>query len=95
VRRDEAREHGVVVADLEKDDELQDDVLSVHHAVMRTLSDTPITKLIENENGRAYMLAQQPVQIPVSLQAQPQQGPGKQKPPPKPPRKQQQRKNRG
>lgn len=95
VRRDEAREHGVVVADLEKDDELQDDVLSVHHAVMRTLSDTPITKLIENENGRAYMLAQQPVQIPVPLLQQPQ-GPGQQgqKPPPKPPRKQQRKKRR-
>jgi Serine dehydrogenase proteinase len=88
VRRDEAREHGVKVVDLEADDELQDAILSVHHATMHTMAGTPAAKLIENENGRAYFLMTHPVQLQVPLQGQ-QQGPGQEpKPPPKPPRKQ-------
>lgn len=85
VRRDEAREHHVVVIDMEEDDELQDLVLSVHHAAMHTLASTPAAKLIENEKGRSYFLMQgqlQLVQAPPS--APPEQGG---KPPPPPPRK--------
>lgn len=83
VRRDEAREHNVVVSDLEQDDDFQDLVLSVHHATMHTLAGTPAAKLIENENGRAYFLMQQQLQLQLPV---PPQGEGKKKPPP-PPRK--------
>lgn len=91
VRRDEAREHGVVVHNLEEDDDFQDAVLSVHHAVMHTLASTPSVKMIENEAGRAYILSQQPVLLPV--EGPPQQGPSKDTPkkPPPPPKKRRKR----
>lgn len=94
VRRDEARDHGVVVTDLEEDDDLQDAILSVHHATMHTLAGTPAAKLIENENGRAYFLMHQQVQLQMPIGPPPQlpgppggQGGQGKKPPPKPPRK--------
>ena len=68
VRRDEAREHGIIVNDLEDDPELQDLVLSVHHTAMLTLAQTGTTKLIENHRGRAWVNQVQPM---VAIQAQP------------------------
>ena len=91
VRRDEAREHGIVVNDLEDDDDLQDLVLSVHHTAMLTLSHTGTVKLVESHRGRAWV--QQVQQQVVALQ-QPGQQVAKQRPqlpqrkaPPQPPRK--------
>lgn len=93
VRRDEAREQGVDIKDLEDDSELQDLVLSVHHATMLTLSGTPAVKLVENHHGRAWIQMQQQFmvqgQLPVGI---PGAGggpaaPGRPKPPPQPPRK--------
>lgn len=55
VSRDDARAHNINIIDLEKDQELQDLVLSVHHAISHTFAGTPVTKLIENHNGRAYI----------------------------------------
>jgi len=49
-----AKEMGLAVFDLEDDQTLQELALSVHHACMLTLSDTPMVKLIENHNGIAY-----------------------------------------
>jgi ATP-dependent protease ClpP protease subunit len=88
VRRDEAREHDVLVDDLERDSEFQDLVLSVHHATALTLSGTPTAKLIENHHGRAWIKISQQIQIalqgpaaPIPAQVRPT------KPPPQPPRK--------
>jgi Serine dehydrogenase proteinase len=71
VRRDEAREHGIKVDDLEDDSELQDAVLSVHHAALLSMSTIPIVKLIENNRDRRHLeiiqtltLAAGPVTIP-------------------------------
>jgi hypothetical protein len=90
VRRDEARDHGIIVNDLEDDDDLQDLVLSVHHAAMLTLAHTGAVKLIESHRGRAWVqqVQQQVIAIPASGQGgrQPQQLP-KPKVPPQPPRK--------
>jgi len=44
----------IVVDDLEADQELQDAVLSLHHATMHTL-DGPTVKIIENQLGRAFV----------------------------------------
>ena len=88
VRRDEAREHEVLVDDLESDSEFQDLVLSVHHATALTLSGTPTAKLIENHHGRAWIKIGQ--QIEIALQGAAPAGPGQvrpRKPPPPPPRK--------
>lgn len=46
---------GLVIKDLEDDDELQDAVLSVHHAFVITLANTPAVKIIENQNGSAFI----------------------------------------
>ena len=50
------REIGLKIHRLEDDMELQDAVLSVHHACIHTLSSTPASKIIENHLGRAYIL---------------------------------------
>jgi ATP-dependent protease ClpP protease subunit len=96
VRRHEAREQGVNVNDLEDDPELQDLVLSVHHAVMLTLSGTGTVKLVENHHGRAWIQAQQVFavqgQIPTGTMPSAPEAPAPipaptRKPPPPPPRR--------
>jgi hypothetical protein len=84
VRREEAREHDVVISDLEDDSELQDAMLSVHHAAMHTLSGTPTSKLIENDQGRAWLQMGQTIQLPIAapVPVQPPQLPGPARPNP-------------
>lgn len=57
VGREEARDQGLNIGDLENDSELQDAVLSVHHACMHTFSGprSISVKLIENHHGRAWV----------------------------------------
>lgn len=66
IDRDQAKSQGVRIEDLETDQELQDAVLSVHHATMHTLNGAAV-KIVENNLGRAYAkLAQQFVfQMPM------------------------------
>jgi hypothetical protein len=66
VRRELAREHGIVIKDLEDDDDLQDAVLSVHHATLLTMGNLPVLKLIENHQERLWCItgAQQVVLQP-------------------------------
>ena len=95
VRRDEAREHGIKIVDLEEDQELQDLVLSVHHAITLTLNGTPTTKLIENHLGRAWLKVMPVLQIegsPIPAFGPP--APIGPKPPPNPPRKRGKKKGR-
>jgi hypothetical protein len=47
---------GVDVQLLEDDDDLQDAVLSAWHAVQLTLTGTAVSKIIENSDGKAWML---------------------------------------
>jgi membrane-bound ClpP family serine protease len=51
-----ARDIGVNVTDLEDDDELQEAVLSVHHAYVQTLTESPAFKVIENHQGTAFVM---------------------------------------
>lgn len=46
---------GLNVIELEADKELQDLVLTVHHCYMHSLMNTPAYKLIENQNGIAFV----------------------------------------
>lgn len=46
---------GLKIMMIEDDDELQDKVLSAHHAYMITLDSTPSIKIIENQNGKAVV----------------------------------------
>lgn len=63
IGRDEAREKAsLVIEDLEDDAELQDAVLSVHHAAMHTVAG-PCEKLIENHLGKGIFRMPQQIQI--------------------------------
>tara|TARA_R110002033_G_scaffold171132_1_gene216229 strand:- start:53 stop:949 length:897 start_codon:yes stop_codon:yes gene_type:complete len=46
---------GLKIADLEADQDLQDKVLSLHHSCIITMTQTPAYKLIENQDGKAYI----------------------------------------
>lgn len=55
ITREELQDQGVKVTALEDDDDLQDAVLSVHHANMHTLVMGTAVKLIENHLGRRFV----------------------------------------
>lgn len=66
VDRDQARSAGLKILDLEEDQELQDAVLSVHHAVIHTFAGAAV-KIVENHLGRAFVKIQreQIIQVPT------------------------------
>lgn len=67
-----ARELGIPITSLEEDDDLQEAVLSVHHSYILTLTETPAYKIIENQNGVAFINA---VQVMPGLAVQAPQRP--------------------
>jgi hypothetical protein len=75
ITRDEARERGLVVEDLEADGKIQDAVLSVFHAVTHTLSGTPAVKVVQNNIGRAFVKSLQ-VEVVQQIQFPAPNGPG-------------------
>jgi hypothetical protein len=77
IGREQAKGLGLVVNDLESDNALQDDTLSVFHATAHTFNATPCVKIIENHLGKAYIKQQQ-------IFAMPQQAPGPLPMPPQP-----------
>ena len=46
---------GLKISEMEGDQELQDIILSIHHASALTIMNTPAIKIIENQNGHAYI----------------------------------------
>ena len=52
---DFCRDMGLKIAPMEEDDELQDAILSVHHAYMLALESTGAVKIIENQEGKAVI----------------------------------------
>jgi hypothetical protein len=89
VRRDEAREHDVKVKDLEDDGELQDAVLSVHHAALISMSHMPIVKLVENNCDKRILQVLQSITLTQGPVVGPPVGgaPGGKAPPGPPKRK--------
>lgn len=57
ISADKAEELGIKVLRLEDDQGLQDAVLSVHHACILTLGETPAFKIIENHMGVGFISA--------------------------------------
>lgn len=51
----EAKSIGLVIEEMEEDNELQDLILTVHHAYMHTFSNSKATNIIENHNGNAII----------------------------------------
>jgi hypothetical protein len=68
IDRDQARGVGVVVDDLENDSDLQNAVLSVHHATLHTMAG-PCVKMTENHLGKGIFRMQQApaVQLPGQM----------------------------
>lgn len=75
IARDQAKKLGLIIEDLEADQELQDAVLSVFHAASHTLSATPAVKLIENNIGKSFIKMAQVQQLVMSPQPMPLQFP--------------------
>ena len=55
ISRDELKQHGVIIHDLESDEVEQDMFLSIFHATTHTFNFSPVAKIIENHLGRAYV----------------------------------------
>jgi hypothetical protein len=68
IRREQLEDLSLTIEHLEASDELQDAVLSVHHAYMHTFALTPATKITENHLGRAMVRQQQMQQMPFMIQ---------------------------
>ncbi|MBM6759835.1 SDH family Clp fold serine proteinase [Bacteroides mediterraneensis] len=52
---DALRALGLKIVDMETDNELQDRILSVHHSAIISLTQTKSIKIIENQEGKAFM----------------------------------------
>ncbi|WP_052125148.1 SDH family Clp fold serine proteinase [Vibrio sinaloensis] len=61
------RELGLVVSELEDDQNFQDLVLTVHHSYMHTLGGTTVMKAIENNTGRGVFWHANPQQFQPSV----------------------------
>jgi len=59
------KEIGLKIEMLEDNQELQDAVLTVHHACIHTLSATPAFKVIENHTGTAFIQSTQVVPMQI------------------------------
>ena len=77
IDRDEAREKGVHIEDLEADAALEDGVLAVFYATFHTFGAGPAIKIVENQLGRAFVKIAQQIQIPMQMgmPGMPPQGP--------------------
>jgi membrane-bound ClpP family serine protease len=54
------KEMGLKIETMEDDQDLQEAILTLHHITMRTLTDTPAIKIVENHEGKAYILSRLP-----------------------------------
>lgn len=62
------KEIGVSVVEMEEDNDLQDAILTTHHAFMHTFANSPASKIVENHLGTAYIENQQQMPIPAVIQ---------------------------
>jgi hypothetical protein len=68
-----AEQHKLNIVELETDQDLQDAVLSIYHALAHSFSATGAVKIIENHLGKAYlqMVQIQPMMVGAPAQQQP------------------------
>ncbi len=73
IGRDQLRKLGLVVDDLEANQNVQDAVLSVFHACTHSFGATPAVKIIENHLNKAFVKVQQvmTMQMPAFIPVQP------------------------
>ena len=65
ISAEKCKELGLKIEMMEDDQRLQDLVLTVHHCFIHTLSGTPAFKIIENNEGKAFVQAMQSMVVPV------------------------------
>jgi hypothetical protein len=70
ISREEAKDLGLKITNLEDDQTLQDLVLSVFHSTTHTFSGTPAVKIIENHEGKAFIKHFQPITVKSSPENQ-------------------------
>lgn len=72
ISKEKCKSIGVSIVDMENDNELQDLILTVHHAFMHTFSNTGASKIVENHLGVAYVelqpMVQQVQRMPIPTQ---------------------------
>lgn len=61
------KELGLKIVDLETDQQLQDLVLSVHHAVNHTMNHMGVVKIVENNHGKTFIRRVGMVKLPVPV----------------------------
>ena len=61
ISKKECEEAGLTITSLEDNQELQDAVLTTHHAFMHAFANTHCVKIVENHNGLAYIEKSVPV----------------------------------
>ena len=62
--KEKCKEFLLKVEDLEDDDSLQDAVLSLHHAYMVLLDNSPVVKIIESQlKGKRYVISQKNISV--------------------------------
>jgi hypothetical protein len=61
ISTDKAQSLGLKIMALEFDQKLQELILTVHHACVQTLTETPALKIIENQMGVAFIPSLQPI----------------------------------
>ena len=59
IHRERLVELGLKIIEIEQDQDIQDTILSLHHACIHTLTHTPAIKLIENQMGVGLILSAQ------------------------------------
>lgn len=59
-----SKDIGLKIIEMESDNELQDLILSIHHICIHTLGATNAFKIIENQNGIAFIQSAQNVMLP-------------------------------
>jgi Serine dehydrogenase proteinase len=69
IPREALEKQGMLIDHLEADEKLQDLALSVFHATNLTFNGTPVVKIIENHEGRAFIKA---LNVAVPFQGAPQ-----------------------
>jgi len=62
ISREKCKQIGVTVIDMEDDNDLQDLILTTHHAFMHTFSSSMAYKIVENQLGIAYIESLPPQQ---------------------------------
>lgn len=55
ISKDDCRKAGLNITDLENDQDLQENVLSLHHCYMILIDMINVSKIVENQDGKCYL----------------------------------------